>query len=42
MINVTSLTKNNRSLKGIIDDPHNIPFFSLKMAKSLLNTIDII
>lgn len=42
MINCASLTKNNRNIKSIIDDPHNVPFFGIKMAKSMLYTISVI
>mmetsp|Transcript_19616 Transcript_19616/g.1756 ORF Transcript_19616/g.1756 Transcript_19616/m.1756 type:complete len:87 (+) Transcript_19616:771-1031(+) len=42
MINCASLTNNNRNIKKIIDDPHNIPFFSMVMAKSMLYAISVI
>lgn len=42
MINVTSLTKNNRNIKNILNDPHMIPFFGVKMGKSLIKNIAFI
>ena len=39
MVNPTALTKNNKYMFTIFEDRLMIPFLSVKMGKSLLNTV---
>ena len=39
MVNPTALTKNNKFMFTIFEDRLMIPFLSIKMGKSILNTL---